>query len=55
MYVNPKFAFLFGDFKVINEEYGLKNKFLGLYFRDIALKDETHPYIYFYAGMMEAL
>lgn len=52
--MNPQFKFLFGDFTVINENYGLKNKFMGLYFRDLALKDQA-PYLYFYAGMMESL
>jgi len=53
--MNPKFKFLFGDFTAINEEYGMKGKFLGLYFRDKAIENGTHPYYLFYAGMMESL
>lgn len=53
--MNPQFKFLFGDFGVINEEYGAKNKFMGLYFKDVALKDKGYPFYYFYAGMMDGL
>lgn len=52
--MNPQFKFLLGDYERIKEDYVDKGKYLGMYFRDVVLK-EKHPFYLFSAGMNESL
>jgi len=45
-WINPQFHFLFGDYSNIKQEYEVKGKFLGNWFKDQPLK-KLSPYMLF--------